>query len=68
MAKCLKCAKPVLPHTVCQNCGYYKGVEIIDVMEKLTKKERKKREKEMKAKEGKEEKEKPLTFEGLSKK
>ena len=68
---CLKCGKPVLPHTVCQNCGYYKEKEIINVLEKLTKKERKKREKEMASKEKTEgggEKTKPLTIEELSKK
>jgi large subunit ribosomal protein L32 len=70
LAVCPKCGKPVLPHTVCPNCGYYKGVEVIDVLKKLTKKERKQKEKEMKAKE-KEEKgaeKKPLTWEGLSRK
>jgi len=65
---CPKCKKPVLPHTVCWNCGYYKGVEVIDVLKKLTKKERKKREKEMKPKEKGEDKAKPLTMEELSKK
>lgn len=64
---CPKCKKPVKSHTVCLNCGYYNGKEVIDVLGKLTKKERKKREKEMKTveKEGKEEK--PMTMEGLSK-
>jgi len=70
LTACSKCGKPVLSHTVCLNCGYYKGVEVIDVLKKLTKKERKKREKEMAAK-GTEEKEKakakPLTLEELSK-
>ncbi len=71
LTKCPKCGHISLPHRVCPNCGFYKGLEVIDVLEKLTKKERKKREKEMKAKE-KEEKEKskerPLTLEELSKK
>lgn len=66
LVKCKKCGRPVIPHTVCQNCGYYKGVEIINVLEKLTKKEKKKREKEIASQE--EEKSKPLTMEGLSKK
>ena len=70
--KCLKCGHFVLPHNVCHNCGYYKGVEVINVLEKLNKKEKKQREKEMKAKEaeGKGEaiKEKPLTWEETSKK
>ena len=67
LIKCPKCGKPVLPHTVCSYCGYYKGREIIDVLAKLEKKEKKKREKEMKAKEAEKEKEKPLTMEELSK-
>ncbi|OIO46895.1 MAG: 50S ribosomal protein L32 [Parcubacteria group bacterium CG1_02_39_15] len=75
LAKCPKCGKPVLPHTVCWNCGYYKGTEVIDVLKKLTKKERKTKEKEIKAKEkgsssakATEDKGKPLTWEELSKK
>jgi len=67
LTKCLKCGKPVIPHTVCENCGYYKGRQVIDVLKKLSKKERKQREKEIKA-HGKEEKqEKPLSMEELSK-
>jgi len=65
---CPKCGKQVLPHTVCLDCGYYKGTEVIDVLKKLTKKERKKREKEMVSKEGEEKKAKSLTMEELSKK
>lgn len=68
LTKCLKCGHFILPHTVCPNCGYYKGVEVIDVLKKLTKKEKKQREKEMKAKETEERKEKPLNLEELSKK
>ncbi|MGB9743171.1 MAG: 50S ribosomal protein L32 [Minisyncoccales bacterium] len=67
LSLCPKCHQPIRPHTVCFNCGYYKGKEVIDVFKKLTKKERKKKEKELKAKKV-EEKEKPLTMEELSKK
>ena len=66
LALCQKCKKPVKPHTICWNCGYYNGKEIIDVLGELTKKERKKREKEMKT--VKNEEQKPLTMEELSKK
>jgi large subunit ribosomal protein L32 len=45
---CPKCKKPILSHTACKNCGYYKGVEVINVLGKLTKKEKKNREKEIK--------------------
>ena len=69
---CPKCKKSVLPHTVCQNCGYYKGEEVIDVLKKLTKKERKKKEREMKMKEEAEKKgvkkEGGLNWEEMSKK
>ena len=65
---CKKCGKAVLPHTVCKNCGYYKGREVIDVMKKLTKKERKQKQKEMEQKEKEAGKgEKGLSMEELSK-
>ena len=47
MVKCAKCGKPVLPHTICGYCGYYKGTEFVNVMAKLEKKEQKKRQKEI---------------------
>jgi large subunit ribosomal protein L32 len=65
---CQKCKKPVLPHTACKNCGYYKGVEVINVMAELTKKEKKQREKEIKQAEKEHKQEKPLTIENLSQK
>ncbi len=67
---CPKCGKEKLPHTVCWNCGYYKGEEIVDVLKKLTKKEKKKREKEMAAREETEKtrREGSLTWEEMSKK
>lgn len=68
LSRCPKCGKPVLPHTVCWNCGYYKGEEVVDVLKKLTKKEKKIREREIKAKEKEGKKEKPLSMEELSKK
>lgn len=66
LSLCPKCKKPVLSHTVCLNCGFYKGEEIINVLGKLTKKEKKTREKEMKNIE-KENKQAP-TMENLSQK
>lgn len=67
---CVKCGKAVLPHTVCHNCGYYKGEEVIDVLKKLNKKERKIKEREMAVKEDEGKtigKEKSLNWEELSK-
>jgi large subunit ribosomal protein L32 len=65
-SNCPKCGKPVLPHTVCQTCGYYKGKMVIDVFKKLSKKEKKLKEKEIKATEKTPKKE--LSMEELSKK
>ncbi len=67
LTKCSKCGKPVVPHTVCNNCGYYKGVQVLDVLKRLDKKERKRREKEMKQHAHEERREKPLSMEALSK-
>ena len=64
--KCSKCGKMKRSHAVCQNCGYYKGREVIDVLKDLTKKEKKKKEKEISLKE--EQEPKNLSMEGLSKK
>jgi len=47
---CPKCQKPVLPHTACGYCGFYKGREVINVMAKLEKKEQKQRQKEIEEK------------------
>ncbi|MCK5044802.1 50S ribosomal protein L32 [Candidatus Parcubacteria bacterium] len=68
LISCPKCGKPVLPHTACKNCGYYKSREIIDVMKKLNKKEKKLKEKEMANQEKEQEEKKPLTAERLSQK
>jgi len=65
---CPKCKKPVLSHTACLNCGYYKGEEVVNVLAELTKKERKTREKQIKETEKETKKESPLTMENLSKK
>ncbi len=65
---CPKCGEPVLPHSVCSNCGVYSGKEIIDVMAKLNKKEKKKKQKEIAAQEKEKGSEKALNIEELSKK
>ncbi|MCX6723757.1 MAG: 50S ribosomal protein L32 [Candidatus Staskawiczbacteria bacterium] len=65
---CPKCKKPVLSHTVCLNCGFYKGQEVINVLASLTKKEKKIKEKELKQAEQQEKKDSPMTMEELTKK
>lgn len=49
LSVCPKCKKPILSHTACRNCGFYKGEEVINVLSSLSKKEKKSREKEIKA-------------------
>lgn len=68
LSLCPKCKSKVLSHTVCKNCGYYKGQEVINVLAKLTKKEKKQKEKQIKEAEKETKQEKPLTMEELSKK
>lgn len=68
LSSCPKCKKPVLSHTVCLNCGYYKGKEVINVLANLTKKDKKIREKEIKNAEKETKNDKPMTMEGLSQK
>jgi large subunit ribosomal protein L32 len=33
MAKCNHCMQPIIPHRICPNCGYYGGVEVIQIEE-----------------------------------
>jgi len=65
---CPKCKKPILSHTVCRNCGFYKGSEVINVLADLTKKEQKIKQKELAKAEKDTKEETPLTMENLSQK
>ena len=47
LAKCSNCGYLIRPHTVCINCGKYKGKEMINVLAKLSKKEKKKKQSEL---------------------
>ena len=40
-----------MPHTICQNCGYYHNREIIDVLKRAEKKKKKRAEKGLEPKE-----------------
>jgi len=68
LSLCPHCKEPVLPHMVCQNCGYYKGRQVIDVLKKLNKKEKKAKEKELGAQEKEAKQNKPLDMADLSRK
>jgi len=43
LSKCPHCGKPRMPHRICPFCGFYKGIERVEVLTKDEK--RKKREK-----------------------
>ena len=43
---CFNCQSPVLAHTICKKCGFYKGREVIDVTKKKKEKEKKEKEEE----------------------
>jgi len=38
---CSNCGTLIMPHTVCKNCGYYKGREVINKSKKQKDKEKK---------------------------
>lgn len=65
-ARCPKCKSFVRPHTICMNCGTYRGRQMIDILAKLTKKERKKKEKELEDQESSNQPNKNLSPEELS--
>ncbi len=44
LTTCSKCSKPVQPHQVCQNCGFYKGRDVLNLEAKLTKRELKRKQ------------------------
>ena len=46
LSVCAKCSELHLRHRMCNNCGTYKGKEVVDVMSRLAKKEKKAKEKD----------------------
>lgn len=41
LTKCVKCGTPILPHSVCYNCGVYKGRQVVDLTAKSEKRKTK---------------------------
>ena len=68
IGKCQKCGQDKLGHYVCENCGTYKGREIVDVLARLTKKEKKKKEKDLAGQKAAKGDEKTMDASELSKK
>lgn len=61
LSECPNCGETIRPHTVCSNCGYYKGEQVIKSeteSEESTQSE--------KTSQSEEEKEKGLSWKGLS--
>ncbi len=50
LALCPKCKNPVLPHRVCQTCGFYKGEDFLKLEEKAKAKESRRKDREAKEK------------------
>jgi large subunit ribosomal protein L32 len=42
LVSCSNCKKQIKTHIVCNNCGYYKGREVVDILAKELKKKEKK--------------------------
>jgi large subunit ribosomal protein L32 len=44
---CSNCKAQKLGHTVCSNCGFYRGMKVIDMVKKLEKKQKKAKAKQV---------------------
>ncbi len=49
-AKCTNCQALKHRHTVCSNCGFYRGNKVLDLVKKLEKKQKKEKAKQAEAK------------------
>ncbi len=49
-AKCENCGVLKRRHTVCANCGYYRGKKVLDLVKKTEKKQKKEKAKKAAAK------------------
>lgn len=67
LTECSHCHKPVLPHRVCRNCGYYRGRPVLRISTKLDRKAKKKLDKRREAGKEPEPKEKGKKEEGKKK-
>lgn len=41
LTKCSHCGKMIMPHAMCNFCGYYKGSQIVDIIGKQLAKKQK---------------------------
>ena len=47
LTKCENCQDLKKRHTVCQSCGFYRGMKVIDLIKKTEKKQKKAKAKEI---------------------
>lgn len=46
LAVCAQCKQPIVQHRVCANCGYYNGVDVLELEKKQKEKDERKKEQE----------------------
>ena len=46
LSKCPRCKEPILSHTVCKNCGTYKGKQVLKIAVSKKEKDNKNKTKE----------------------
>jgi large subunit ribosomal protein L32 len=50
LTKCENCTKLKKRHTVCPDCGFYRGMKVLDLVKKIEKKQKKEKAKKAEAK------------------
>jgi len=46
LISCPKCKAAVMPHRVCENCGFYKGQDVLELEKKQQAKEARRKERQ----------------------
>lgn len=46
LAVCAQCKQAIIQHRVCANCGYYKGIDVLELEKKQKEKDERRKEKD----------------------